>query len=82
MSWLEENQADYELEEMLHIEEICENLNDITMENIYKNFENNYYFMVCDILKQFKEGKKLTDKQIKCIARFVAFNDLDYFLQP
>lgn len=79
MSWLEENE-EREYADYMYADFLTSKLNEEGIEKIYNEFEENKYFLIGSILKQWKEGKRLSEKQVICIAYFLANNGLGEWL--
>ncbi|MBO7695803.1 MAG: hypothetical protein J6T10_24495 [Methanobrevibacter sp.] len=77
MSWLEDNQCAYEAEYLQNVYDIEKELNKENLDKIYKELEDNYTFQVVNILEQYKNGKKLTERQLHSIALYVVDMNLE-----
>ena len=77
MSWIDDNFDDLQAMDLQAISQIEDNLDDKNIEKICKAFENRYVFLVADILTKFKNGNRLTDKQKRCVAKYLFENDLE-----
>ena len=71
MSWLEDNGLDYDIDDLVNIQEIRDSLTDEKIDNLYNHLEEQYIILVCSILRLHKEGKRLSDKQKECLARYI-----------
>lgn len=76
-----EQDIEDEISDYMYADIISAELNEEGIKKVYNEFELNKYFLIASILKQWKEGKKLSEKQIKCIAYFLADNGLGEWLE-
>lgn len=77
MSWIEENLDELIIADYYNHSMIMDKLdNEKYIEKLYSKFEKDYTILVCNILESFKNGRRLSDKQKKCLALYICNNDI------
>lgn len=81
MSWIDENFDDMQAMELQALSNLQNKLSEGKLNNIYNKLQEDYVFLIADIMTKFKNGSRLTDKQKYCVAKYLYENDKEYWLE-